>query len=168
MQQRGTDHSNGLYIKLHWLYFSVESTFTQLHQLTRQHLSLEVKEYLETMATQWRLWTLLPSSMTTLGLYMGISAKLARDINLSLLVDTPWWLVVIRMTDSEYWMNYHGKSVKSLFVWFRINSKLRGPIETEIWNFENGSNSVIDPTFDNTGFAVGLATYLVPDNFCTK
>ena len=65
-------------------------------------------------------------------------------------------------------MNYHGKSVKSLFGRVKINSKLRGPIETEIWNFENGSNSVIDPAFDNTGYAVGLATYLVPDNFCTK
>ena len=65
-------------------------------------------------------------------------------------------------------MNYNEKLVISLFGTVRINLKLRGPIETEIWNFENGSNSVINPTFDNTGYAVGMATYLVSDNFCTK
>ena len=40
-------------------------------------------------------------------------------------------------------------------------------LQTEIWDFVNGSNKVIDPTLRNFAYSYGIGLYIVPFNFCS-
>ena len=40
--------------------------------------------------------------------------------------------------------------------------------ETEIWDFINESNRVIDPTLPRDRYAYGIGLYIVPFNFCSN
>ena len=40
-------------------------------------------------------------------------------------------------------------------------------LETEIWNFTNESNKVVNPILPDDDYAVGIGLYIVPFNFCT-
>ena len=37
---------------------------------------------------------------------------------------------------------------------------------TEVWNFENGNNRLIQPTFPQNNYAVGTGLYLVDSDYC--
>ena len=40
--------------------------------------------------------------------------------------------------------------------------------ETEIWDFINESNKVIDPTLPDGEYATGIGLYIVSFNFCSN
>ena len=40
-------------------------------------------------------------------------------------------------------------------------------LETEIWNFTNESNKVVNPILPSGNYDDGIGLYLVPFNFCT-
>ena len=40
--------------------------------------------------------------------------------------------------------------------------------ETEIWDFINGDNKIVNPTLKNDYFLGGIGLYIVPFDFCTK
>ena len=40
--------------------------------------------------------------------------------------------------------------------------------ETEIWNFTNGDNKIVNPTLKNGYFSEGIGLFIVPFDFCTK
>ena len=40
-------------------------------------------------------------------------------------------------------------------------------VETEIWNFNNGNNMVINPALPNMDYSVNPGLYIVPFDFCT-
>ena len=40
-------------------------------------------------------------------------------------------------------------------------------LETEIWNFTNESNKVVNPILSDVDYAAGTGLYIVPYNFCT-
>ena len=40
-------------------------------------------------------------------------------------------------------------------------------LETEIWNFGNETNRVVNPTLPNNDYRYGIALFIVPFNFCT-
>ena len=42
------------------------------------------------------------------------------------------------------------------------------PVETEIWNAENGTFKVIEPTLSYGHYAFGVALYPVDSEFCSK
>ena len=48
-----------------------------------------------------------------------------------------------------------------------INSKLR-IVETELWDFNNGQNSVIEPTLKNADYTLGVAVFQIPFDFCSS
>ena len=39
--------------------------------------------------------------------------------------------------------------------------------ETEIWQFTNGNNKIINPILKNGDYVGGIGLYLVPFDFCT-
>ena len=39
--------------------------------------------------------------------------------------------------------------------------------ETEIWQFANGNNEIINPTLPDNDYIYGIGLYLVPFDFCT-
>ena len=39
--------------------------------------------------------------------------------------------------------------------------------ETEIWDFINGSNRLIDPTLGDREYMYGIGLYIVPFDFCS-
>ena len=39
--------------------------------------------------------------------------------------------------------------------------------ETEIWNFTDGTNKVVNPILPNYDYSRGIGLYIVPFNFCT-
>ena len=47
-----------------------------------------------------------------------------------------------------------------------VYSKLR-IVETELWDFNNGENSVIEPTLNNADYTLGVALFQVPFDFCS-
>ena len=47
-----------------------------------------------------------------------------------------------------------------------VYSKLR-IVETELWDFNNGENSVIQPTLNNADYTLGVALFQVPFDFCS-
>ena len=49
-----------------------------------------------------------------------------------------------------------------------ISSKL-SVVETEIWNFNDNENKVVDPTLPGDDiYTWGMGIYLVPTGFCSK
>ena len=40
--------------------------------------------------------------------------------------------------------------------------------ETEIWDYDNGGNNIIDPILGRDEYAHGIGIYLVPLNFCSN
>ena len=46
--------------------------------------------------------------------------------------------------------------------------RILSPLETEIWNFVNESNTVIDPTIPSSYYSTGIGLYIVPFDFCAK
>ena len=39
-------------------------------------------------------------------------------------------------------------------------------METEIWNFKNDSNKIIDPVLPYAQYGLGIGLYIVPMDFC--
>ena len=55
----------------------------------------------------------------------------------------------------------------------RINEQnsfthLFSPLDTEVWEFENGNNKIIQPTLPVDTYVYGIALYVVEKNFCKK
>ena len=47
------------------------------------------------------------------------------------------------------------------------DKRFRSDKETEIWQFTNGNNKIINPTLPNMDYIHGIGLYLVPFDFCT-
>ena len=52
-------------------------------------------------------------------------------------------------------------------IFLSIYRKLRF-VETEIWDFSNGENKIIDPSLPDGNYRVGIGLYLVPADFCSN
>ena len=39
---------------------------------------------------------------------------------------------------------------------------------TEVWELENGTNKIIEPTLPDNHYAFGIALYVVDKDFCKK
>ena len=42
------------------------------------------------------------------------------------------------------------------------------PLDTEVWELENGNTKIIEPTLPDDAYAVGIALYMVEKDFCKK
>ena len=60
--------------------------------------------------------------------------------------------------ESELWFYF--------ITWVIEDSDFFLSFETEVWELENGSNKVINPTLDEYAFGIGL--YAVDFNFCSN
>ena len=45
---------------------------------------------------------------------------------------------------------------------------LFSPLDTEVWELENGNNKTIEPTLPNDDYAFGIALFVVEKDFCKK
>ena len=58
-----------------------------------------------------------------------------------------------------------GSSVMNKNFYQYIKYKL-SVIETEIWNFSNNENKIVDPALQDNTYLWGVGHYLVPTGFC--
>ena len=63
--------------------------------------------------------------------------------------------------------NFSFKNPKFL-VYIKLILLNFSPVETEVWNVENGTVDVIEPTLSYGHYAYGIALYSVDSNFCAN
>ena len=69
----------------------------------------------------------------------------------------PWLLVDMVLT---------GKFIFMIGIIFHDKNTF-SDAETEIWDFINGSNRLIDPTLGDREYMYGIGLYIVPFDFCS-
>ena len=52
-----------------------------------------------------------------------------------------------------------------IIVW--DDNNFLSDLETEIWNFTNENQKIINPTLPNSHYKYGIALYIVPFDFCS-
>ena len=68
-------------------------------------------------------------------------------------------------------MRSHAKSSFTSFLGHFILPSIKSlfsPLVTEVWEFENGNNKIIQPTLPDDDYAFGIALYVVEKDFCKK
>ena len=75
------------------------------------------------------------------------------------------WIYHKRRPDYDRWWSifFVSEDLKIKFI-----TIIKRDIPTEVWNFNNGGNKLIQPTLPNDKYYLGIGLYLVDANFCKK
>ena len=87
------------------------------------------------------------------------------DIDMvQLLLVVKQWLLVDTQLKSEFLWSVAVKQ----YVRKITEHLLSAPVETEVWELEDGKNKVINPSLPNYNYAQGIGMFAVDFNFCRK
>ena len=64
---------------------------------------------------------------------------------------------------------FNGQTLVKLFSaieWKNLLQSLFSPLVTEVWEFDNGNDKIIEPTLPDWHYSYGIALYVVEQDFC--
>ena len=107
------------------------------------------------------VWISLQSFKTINGLDTEVLKQHVPYMDLSQ-APTRLWLLVIILPLRKYRLSLQ------IQLWITLLYFIHRDVPTEVWNFNNGDNKLIQPTLPGSKYCLGIGLYLVDANFCKK